>query len=132
MNSFVRADFLEPLESIREKNCTREYIKQIDEDTFHIVELNNETNDYPYILSEIISIENFNHETILDAISSCDFDSINEIEEEFGDNYKSIIAQCLFIHIRKCELHVRSVGEAVEYLYRNYSINVNFEEKFYM
>jgi hypothetical protein len=85
MNSWIKTDNFQ-------------WVKQLDEHTFQVVAVinfNDIKKNYYIIKSVTVSLNEYSSEAILDAVTTFEYEDLEQVKEEHPDTYQQVIAECI-------------------------------------
>lgn len=99
------------------------FVRKVGNDTFEMVEFREHGEvDFAEIKHSIIDFNNYTIEDMNKVLGYTDY-SITDLKEEFGENYKQAVCECLFDRYNK-SIFTGIKNEAYKILKDNYNIKL--------
>lgn len=108
-------------------------VRKINNNSFEVVEvimvapLNAKGIDHFGISQQIVNIDDYSEENVLDYISSFGYDSIEEVKENYGEEASQIIAECIAeTDTQEIEKTFRTENQAIRFIEKEIIRQKNF------
>lgn len=113
MNDWIRTD-------------DNQVLRKISDNVFEVIEvvmiapLDEEEVDCYSISQQIVNIDDYSEEKIIDYISSFGYDSIEEVKENYGEEANQVIAECIAeTDTQEIDKTFKTEDKALEYIEQN-------------